>query len=84
MGSEMCIRDRCTGTVVAPKALFDRCQITKSAPEKPAALDIHIYPYITLARLFEGLDEVWDNNVRPLKKILGKWPCFEEPRFHFL
>ena len=52
----------------APKALFDRCQITKSAPEKQVALDIHIYPYITLARLFEGLDEVWDNNVRPLKK----------------
>ena len=39
---------------------------------------------LTLARLFEGLDEVRRNNFRPLKKILGKWPCFEEPRFHFL
>ena len=26
--------------IIAPKALFDRCQITKSVPEKPAALDI--------------------------------------------
>ena len=55
----------------------------KVAPRKTGCTGC-IYPNITLARLFEGLDEVWNNNVRPLKKILGKWPCFEEPRFHFL
>ena len=42
---------------------------------------------LTFARLFEGLDEVWDNNFRPLKKTLSKalrcpqWPKSDPKAF---
>ena len=56
----------------------------RSTTNRILGLEKSRFALIALVWLFESLDEVRVINFRPLKKILGKCKCFEEPRFHFL
>ena len=55
----------------------------RSTTNRILGLEKSRFALIALVWLFESLDEVRAINFRPLKKILGKCKCFEEPRFHF-